>query len=129
MTTQTTENARQRPANLQKNGALFWQETLNNYELDARDIPILTEICSTLDEIDQLKAAIRVDGGITRGSEGQPREHPALGGLRAHRLVLDKLMVRLGLPSSAGVAPLSDLQMRAKAAAEARWAGHRKGSA
>lgn len=114
------------PSGLGKQGRAFFREVHNSYELDVRDGPILLETCRVLDEIEALKAAIDADGVISIGSKGQPVEHPALAGLRAHRLSLDRLMTRLGLPDAEGEAPLTVAQMKARKAAAARWVGHRK---
>lgn len=112
------------PRDLRDSGAEFWRATYAAYELDARDVPVLHEVCRVLDEIDCLAAAVAATGVLSTGSAGQVVEHPALAGLRAHRTVLDRLLVRLGLPSSEGVAPSSAQQLRAQKAAAARWRGH-----
>lgn len=113
------------PAGLAEPGQAFWTEVHRAYELDARDAPVLLETCRVLDEIESLRAAIATDGVITKGSMGQPVEHPAMAGLRAHRLTLDRLLVRLALPSIEGDTPLTVTQIRAQKAAGSRWREHR----
>lgn len=115
------------PAGLGDAGSQFFRWAHSAYDLDARDAPVLLELCRTLDEIELLTEAVARDGVVTVGSKGQPVEHPAMAGLRAHRVVLDRLFVRLGLPSTEDEeAPLTQTQIRAKAAAAARWRDHRK---
>lgn len=116
------------PAGLHKQGAAFFRDVHNSYELDPRDAPILLETCRVLDEIEALKAVLEADGVTTLGSQGQVREHPALAGLRAHRATLDRLLVRLALPAEDGSVPLTVSQIRAQTGARARWAGHRRES-
>lgn len=113
------------PAGLRMSGASFWRSVNEAYDLDARDHPVLLELCRTLDEIDSLKATLDADGVMSEGSNGQPREHPAMAGLRAHRLTLDRLLVRLALPDEQGSTPLTVQQIRAKAANDAKWNAHR----
>lgn len=114
------------PDGLGSAGSAFFRQVHEAYELDARDGPVLLEVCRTLDEIDALQAVIATEGVMSVGSKAQPVEHPAMAGLRAHRLTLDRLLVRLGLPDAEENAPLTATQIRAKAAAQARWRGHRK---
>ncbi|ODU05503.1 MAG: hypothetical protein ABS81_07375 [Pseudonocardia sp. SCN 72-86] len=75
----------------------------------------------TLDELDLLAAAVQRDGATTSGSTGQVVEHPALAGMRAHRQVFDKLLVRLALPDRDGELPATAYQQRARAGNTARW--------
>jgi len=117
---------KQVPDGLGSAGREFFRQVHGKYELDARDAPVLLEVCRTLDEIDSLAAVIAAEGVMSVGSKEQPVEHPAMAGLRAHRLTLDRLLVRLGLPSAEDEKPLSQTQIRARTAAQARWRGHRK---
>lgn len=115
------------PAGLGDAGSQFFRWAHSAYALDARDSPVLLELCRTLDEIELLTEAVARDGVVTSGSKGQVVEHPAMAGLRAHRVVLDRLFVRLGLPGAEDEEkPRTAAQIRARAAASARWAGHRK---
>lgn len=115
------------PAGLGDAGSRFFRWVHSAYETDVRDSPVLLELCRTIDEIELLAEAVARDGVVTTGSKGQPVEHPAMAGLRAHRVVLDRLFVRLGLPGAEDEeTPLTQAQIRAKRAAAARWQGHRK---
>jgi hypothetical protein len=107
-------------------GAEYWRATVAAFVLDPKDEPVLLEVCRTLDELDQMKAALDADGPMTVGSTGQMVVHPAMASMRAHRLVLDKLLVLLALPDDAGATPPTILQRRAKHAAAVRWKGHVK---
>ena len=115
------------PADLTRSGAgrRFWTDTHRAYEIDARDRPVLRELCRSLDEIEQLRAVIAADGVMSVGASGQPVEHPAMGGLRAHRQTVDRLLYRLALPDEEGRRPPSARQRSAKTAANARWTVHR----
>lgn len=110
------------PRDLKASGAAFWRSVDQVYVLDARDVPVLHEVCRTLDEIDTLRALVDRDGMIATGSAGQTVEHPALTGLRAHRASLDRLLVRAGLPDEQGQAPRSAASLQAQRAAQSRWA-------
>lgn len=112
------------PDGLGDAGAAFFRQVHRVYELDERDAPVLLEVCRTLDEIDSLSVVVAAEGVMSTGSAGQPVEHPAMAGLRAHRATLDRLLVRLGLPDAEGQKPLSARQIRAKTAASKRWQGH-----
>ena len=114
------------PDGLGEAGSAFFRQVHDAYELDVRDAPVLLEVCRTLDEIDSLTAVVAAEGVMSVGSKDQPVEHPAMAGLRAHRLTLDRLLVRLGLPSAEDEKPLTQTQIRAKTAAASRWRGHRK---
>jgi hypothetical protein len=116
------------PPGLGKSGSEFWRSTQKAYHPDARDWPILLETCRVLDEIDALTAVVAAQGVMSTGSQGQVVEHPALSGLRAHRLTLDRLLVRLALPDEEDEDDVPDslMRIRAKKAAAARWKGHRR---
>lgn len=118
-------NSPRPPSDLRTSGAEFWRKVHKSYLLDDRDTPVLHETCRVLDEIDALTAVVAAQGVMSVGSMGQPVEHPALAGLRAHRATLDKLLVRLALPDEAGLTPASSSSQRAQKAAQARWSGHR----
>ena len=113
------------PTDLRESGAEFWRETQAAYVLDARDRPALLEACRSMDEIDLLRATIARDGVLGTGASGQQVEHPAMQGLRSHRVVLDKMLTRLALPDAHGKAPMTVAQRHAKTAADARWTDHR----
>ncbi len=110
------------PAGLRRSGRAFWRSVLAAYELDARDEPVLLEVCRTLDEVDLLREVVDRDGVTSTGSAGQVVEHPALTGLRAHRATLDRLLLRLALPDERGLAPRSAASLAAQKAAQSRWA-------
>lgn len=115
------------PEGLNGRGAEFWRSVESAYELAIRDEPVLLEVCRCLNEIDRMERVLAQDGPMAIGSTGQDIAHPLLPSLRAHRLVLDKLLVLLALPDVAGAVAPSLRQRSAKAAASVRWAGHVKG--
>lgn len=114
------------PDGLGQAGSAFFRAVHKAYQPDARDHPVLLEVCRTLDEIEALAEVIAAEGVVSVGSKGQPVEHPAMAGLRAHRVVLDRLLVRLALPDEEGNVPASVASIRAKRAAQSRWRDHKR---
>jgi len=100
------------PPDLAARGRKFWRETTGQFELAPPEMEILKEVCRTLDNLDQLAAAIATEGAMVSGSTGQPVVNPALTEARGQRLTLH----RLAVPSSQTI--------RAKRAAASRWRGH-----
>jgi len=89
--------------------------------LDAPELELLTEICRALDDVEDLHRAVAAEGRTVAGSRGQPRAHPALGELRATRLMLGRLLAQLQLPADDGASLPSPVQARGRHAARARW--------
>ena len=49
---------------------------------------MLEQACRTADELDRLERAVRaLPSLVVEGSTGQPRSHPLLAEVRAHRLL------------------------------------------
>ncbi len=76
-------------------GRSFWAEAVKEYDLQAHELRLLTEVCRTLDELAALRAAVLADGVVIVGSMGQRRQHPALTELRGLRAELRHLMVQM----------------------------------
>lgn len=100
--------------------------------MDPHERELLAEACRTLDELDQLRAALRKDGVTARGSRGQVRTHPALVELRQGRGELRRLLDALEIPEAVDVESTVDAESagaisldsrRAQKAARARWKG------
>ena len=109
------------PEGLQTRGRHFWTDTLDRYELSDAEQQILTEVCRTLDNLDDLAEAIELDGPTTKGSMGQTVVHPALTEARGQRLVLHRLLAALQLPDEDGQTITTATQTRGRTAAQARW--------
>jgi len=112
------------PPGLADRGKAFWRDTVTEYELSRGELELLAEACRALDQCDGLRSALDVDGYTVRGSEGQPRVHPAVSQLNATRTLLGRLLAQLALPDPEGEATPSQASLRARKAAQDRWAGH-----
>jgi hypothetical protein len=112
------------PAGLAVRGRRFWRETTEKYEVSASELQLLREVCRTMDNLDDLAAAIAADGATVLGSKGQQVVNPALTEARGQRLALHRLIAALALPDEVGEAVPSVARLRASKAAAARWAGH-----
>lgn len=112
------------PRGLGARARRFWRDVVAVYEFDRDEVELLVELCHTIDALDVLRGRLTEDGPIVAGSKGQPVEHPAGSALRAHRLVLERLLRRLDLPElGAEDGPESSRSRAARHAARGRW-GH-----
>ncbi|MGH9122034.1 MAG: hypothetical protein ACRDYC_08815 [Acidimicrobiales bacterium] len=129
------EEKRRAPVGLNAAGRGFWRKVTTDFELDHDGLALLEQAARTLDELERLQAAVAGAELLVEGSSGQPRPHPLLAEVRAHRATLGKLLTALALPDEEDVTPLTATQERAQKAARARWAaekarfGHGAGSA
>jgi len=114
---------------LKARGRRFWKAVSAGYELNVDELELLTEVCRCLDDVEALAATVERDGLTVPGSAGQTRVHPAVGELRACRALVGKLLAQLGLPGPDGERLDSPVRARARAAANKRWAGGRRGVA
>ncbi len=113
------------PTGLGTRGRSFWRQTVAVFELSDVELELLREACRTLDECDQLAAAVKRDGITVMGSAGQPRAHPALAEVRQARAALGRLLSQLELPDADGSSLPSVQTAKARRAADARWRPHR----
>jgi len=113
------------PAGLAARGSAFWATVTGSYELAVAELELLTEICRAMDDCEALHQVVAVDGRTVAGSRGQPRAHPALGELRATRIMLGRLLAQLQLPDVDGESLPSPVQARGRRAARERWGDHR----
>jgi hypothetical protein len=69
------------------------------YVLTPAELAMLGEACRTADEVDRLERAVRaLPELVVSGSTGQPKAHPLLAEVRAHRQLLERLTSALNLP-------------------------------
>lgn len=94
-------------------------------EFDTREAANLAQAARIADTIADLEAVLAVDGVVVLGSKGQPRLHPAVAELRAHRLALSRLLGELAIPD-ADEKPVTARSERATRAADARWDRQRR---
>ena len=115
------------PKGLTAAGRALWRAVVGDYDLDAAELVILTAACRQADDVALLEATIADNGATVTGSQGQPRLNAALTEVRQGRIALAKLLAELRLPSDedegAGRSPAA---VRARAAAQVRWAGHNR---
>lgn len=79
-------------------GSQLWKSVTDVLVLDAHEQLLLTELCRTADQLDQLQAVVDRDGVLADSSQGV-RAHPALQELRQQRIAFARLVTALGLPS------------------------------
>lgn len=119
----------QPPEGLEASGRSLWDAITGPYLLTPAELSILTQACFSVDELDRLEAAIReLSDFVVRGSTGQPKPHPLLAEVRAHRQLLQRLVESLNLPDQGQKIGLRAGARHAAKAAQARW-GNREMSA
>ena len=64
-------------------------------------------------------------GTMIDSAAGQSVLHPAIGEARAQRIVLHRLLAALQLPDEDGAVVPTTATLRARKAAQSRWAGQR----
>ena len=111
------------PPGLGTRAARLWREVVVDFDLRVDELRLLEDACREVDVIERLDVAVREGGLLVAGSMGQSRPNPLLGELRAHRLVLARLLAQVGFPvvdddERAGVEQRS---AKARKAARARW--------
>jgi hypothetical protein len=66
----------------------LWVSVAEKYVLTPAELEMLGKACRTADELDRLERAVRALPELTvPGSMGQPKPHPLLAEVRAHRLL------------------------------------------
>lgn len=111
------------PKDLERGGRQLWRETVKVFDLRADEVPVLAELCRTVDELASMGEALREQGLMVTGSMGQSRPNPLLVEIRGARQILVRLAAQLGLPDedTAGAVSKTPAQRRASKAARARW--------
>lgn len=109
------------PKDLAVAGRSLWRSVAKVYDLRPDELPLLAEMCRTVDDLAALRVALDEGGPMVTGSKGQPRPNPLLAEVRGARLVLARLAAQLGLPDEDGETSRTPAQRRASKAARARW--------
>lgn len=105
---------RKTPAGLDARGRRFWRAIVDAYDPSDSELELLLETCRTLDLVERLEAAVK----------SRPDPDPKIiAEIRAQRIALGRLLAQLAIPAGA-VESLTTL--RARKAAQSRWAGHQK---
>jgi hypothetical protein len=86
---------------LGKHGQALWLSITSEYGIeDSGGVEMLTLACQALDRAEELGAAIKRDGCVTR-TKGIIREHPAIKAELANRSFVVRTLQRLGLDMEA----------------------------
>ena len=110
------------PTGLRTAGKRLWWAVAGLYVLNPAETSMLEQACRTADELDRLERAVRaLPSLVVEGSTGQPRSHPLLAEVRAHRLLLERLTASLALPDDVEERGRTPSQKHAQKAANARW--------
>lgn len=112
------------PDGLGNAGRALWRQVSaglpDEWEFDERERAILFAACRQRDDVSRLESAIKADGVMSVGSQGQPVVNPAVVEARQGRLALGRLLGQLDLPD-ADEKPRSEASKRAQRAANVRW--------
>ena len=76
-------------------GRALWRDVLSKYDLEQHETALLTEACRTVDQLDELAAAVARDGALLGGA----KVHPGLVEARQLRIALARLLGALRLPA------------------------------
>lgn len=109
------------PGDLRAAGAQMWDDVTEDFTLGPDEVRALREACRTVDELDELRAALSGQPMTVQGSQGQPVANPLLAEVRRHRETLAKLLDALSLPAGDEDVGMSPTQKRAQRAAQQRW--------
>ncbi|GGP98313.1 hypothetical protein BKA00_005825 [Actinomadura coerulea] len=109
------------PAGLGEAGAALWADVVEVFELETAERRTLEQACRTADELERLAEQLRAEPLVVPGSMGQVRAHPLLAEVRAHRLLLGRLLDELALPHEGEDAGKTPRQRQASEAARVRW--------
>lgn len=112
------------PRGLCEKAQKLWRETVAVYDLRADELRLLEDACREVDLVEAMVTELRGAPLIVRGSMGQDVEHPLLGEIRQHRVVLARLLKQLDLPDEeepAGQGAAGDRSASMRSVAEARW--------
>jgi hypothetical protein len=113
------------PAGLRTAGKRLWVAVAESFVLNAGERAMLEQACRTSDELARLEAAVRALPELTTpGSAGQIKPHPLLAEARAHRLLLERLVGALALPTEDEEVGLRPGQRHGQRAINARWKNH-----
>lgn len=111
------------PAGLAAGGKRLWLDVSGSFEMRPDEVRILAEACHQLDLVDRMEAEVAKSPLLVAGSRGQDTPHCLIPEVRAHRLVLARLLRQLGLPDEQVKARRKAMQTSsaARKAAAARW--------
>jgi hypothetical protein len=97
----------------------------DGWELDERELALLTLAARQADDLEKLEGAIEESGPMTTGSAGQPVVSPALVEARQARLAIGRLLGQLALPGE-DRGSVTESSRRGQRAARTRWNDERR---
>lgn len=87
------------PKGLKARGRATFKRITGTYELSPSELILLTEVCRTVDRIEEIEAQVSRDGLTVSGDRGQlPRAHPLLTALTQAQRTVSELLSDLDLP-------------------------------
>ena len=110
-------------------GRQFWDAQQAQLEFDPHEEAVLLEACRTLDTIDSLARAVKTDGVMLVGSQGQPVLNGAVPELRQQQAALARLIIQLNLDATDVAGAVSAKSAASRAAAQKRWRDQKDRSA
>ena len=115
------------PDGLGADGEALWGQIVSGmaeeWNLDQRELHLLTEACRCADDQAALDEAIARDGRTVEGSRGQPVVHPGIAEVRQLRALQLRLLGALELADpTESLKSATPEQARKRNAASARWA-------
>jgi hypothetical protein len=113
------------PRSLGTAGKRCWKALLDDlpaeWELTARELELLRNAARQGDLVAELETALKSEGIIVLGAQGQPRLNAVATELRQSRVALARLLGEIELPADESGATTSAATDRARRAAQARW--------
>ena len=86
------------PAGLSAGSRSLWLRLVREYEIrDAASVLLLTQLCEAHDGLHAVRAQIKRDGLMVKGSKGQMRPHPLIASETQYRAALLACMRALRL--------------------------------
>lgn len=85
------------PKGVKDAGSRLWRSVLAGYDLEEHELALLLEAARTVDLLDELDAAVRVDGALVQSPQGL-KAHPAATEARQQRITLARLLAALRVP-------------------------------
>lgn len=119
---------RRAPASMGTRALKFWHLMTDKYEFREDELRLLEDACREMTLIDTMDRALRNNGLVQTGSQGQVVANPLLREVRQHRAVLNRLLDSLQIPDEPGdgraEAAAEVRSINARNAAKSRWAVH-----
>jgi len=106
-------------------GKRLWKDVVAGYTLREDELRVLEDACREVDLVDRMEVEVAKGPVLVPGSRGQDTAHPLIAEVRAHRLVLARLLRQLQLPDDPAVAgrKTAERSTSARKAALQRWRG------